>query len=173
MARNQARRSLDRAAALVAMAREAPTAATDPVSAHHVSLLAREAAASYRVAAAAFSEGSYHKVVVGAGESIEFAQQAIAFVLPSGSVIEQVAGGEVALVPSAPIRLAAAPIPSGASASDLSPRQITARIIGPVPFGAEPTDAGPPPPRVTVPFGVVPPEAGVPQGQPQAQFPSQ
>ena len=170
---NQARRTLDRAAALVAMAREAPPAASDPVSAHHVALLARQAAASYRVASAAYAEGSYRQVIAGAHESIDIAQQAIAFVLPSGSVIEQVVGGDVALVPAPAARPALVPVLNAALSAEVVPRQITARIIGPVPFGAEPTDAGPPPPQVPVPFGVVAPDAGIPQGQPQAQFPSQ
>ena len=103
--RSRARASLDRASAFVAMAREAPAAATDPASAHRASELAHESAAAFRLASADFAKGGYQKAIGSARRSIGAAQAAIsaALVTPPAqtvvvaTVVENVSGGDVAL----------------------------------------------------------------------------
>ncbi len=158
--RSRARSSLDRASAFVAMAREAPAAATDPASAHRASELAHESGAVLRLASAEFAKGGYQKAIGGARRSIGVAQAAIsaASVTPAqavvvATVVENVSGGNVAL--DAP----ADPTPDGTPAPvvrsryhgagpDAPPRPANWRVLGAVPFGSDPVQGVKPECRV-------------------------
>jgi hypothetical protein len=153
--RSRARASLDRAAAFVAMAREAPAAATDRASMHRASLLAHKSAVSYRSALADFAKGGYEKVIGAARRSIEVAEAAIASASGSApvataskpaettAVVEAVSGGDVALDTGDGVTPDSSPAPIVRSryhgpAPDAPPRPENWRVLGPVPFGTVP-----------------------------------
>ncbi len=175
--RTRARASLDRAAAFVAMAREAPAAATDPASAHRASVLAHESATAYRSASAEFARGAYQKVASGSRHSISLAQEAIASAssnpatnaTASATVVENVSGGDVA--PGAPADLTSDNSPAPViraryhgAGPDAPPRPANWRVLGAVPFGAAPVQgvqpngaAGLAGYATPAPFGIVSP----------------
>jgi hypothetical protein len=155
--RDRAAHSLERAGALAAMARRAPRAAPDAAVARRAAVLAQQSRAAYVTATAQFDAKAYAKADRSARTAMALAERAITASLGFAAGEETVEGGEVSITIAAPIPAAPAPAPA--------PRQIVARVIGPVPFGAEPVEPGPPPPRDSLPFGVVPPGAGVPQTQ--------
>jgi len=166
--RARARQNLDRAAAYVAMARQAPAAAPDVSIAHRAAQLARESAAAYNIAIAEFVAGSYHKVMLGSHRSIEAAHQAIASVLPAAPVVEAVATGEVSLEQTGEGEPPAASPPPrtryhGAS-PDAPPRPDNWRVLGPVPFGAAAVEPAASLQTTTHPFGLVSPSTTVPLG---------
>ncbi len=146
--RTRARANLDRAAAFVAMAREAPAAATDPASAHRASVLAHESATAYRSASAEFAKGAYQKVTSASRHSISLAQEAIASASAatsanSATVVENVSGGDVA--PGGPADLTSDNSPAPVvraryhgAGPDAPPRPANWRVLGAVPFGAAP-----------------------------------
>ncbi len=147
--RTRARANLDRAAAFVAMAREAPRAATDPASAHRASTLAHESAAAYRSASVEFAKGGYQKVTSASLHSISLAQEAIASAAPAANttgdvtVVESVSGGDVALGASADLMPDSTPAPVvrtryHGGGPDAPPRPANWRVLGPVPFGTVP-----------------------------------
>ena len=172
--RTRARASVDRAAAFVAMAREAPAAATDPASAHRASVLAHESATAYRSASAEFAKGAYQKVASAARHSISLAQEAITSASAATSasattVVENVSGGDVALGASADLTPESSPGPvvrsryHGAS-PDAPPRPENWRVLGAVPFGAAPVQGVQPNGAAALggyatpaPFGIVSP----------------
>ena len=157
--RARARENLDRAAAFVAMAREAPAAATDPTSAHQASALAHESATTYRSALAEFAKGAYQTVTSASLHSISLAQDAIASAsatqesstragamastTASATIVESVSGGDVALGASddlTPDSLSAPVVRTRyhGAGPDAPPRPANWRVLGPVPFGADP-----------------------------------
>ncbi len=171
--RSRARASLDRASALVAMAREAPAAATDPASAHRASELAHASAVAFRLASADFAKGGYQKAIGGALRSIGVAQSAIAAALVTppaqsvvvATVVENVSGGDVALHAPADLTPDGTPAPVVRSryhgaGPDAPPRPANWRVLGAVPFGTDPVQGVKPDAGsygTTAPFGVVPP----------------
>lgn len=155
--RTRAKENLDRAAAFVAMAREAPAAATDPASAHRASALAHESATAYRSASAEFGKGDYQKVTSAALHSISLAQGAIASASAAPvanasasasatrtrnvTVVESVSGGDVVLGAPADLTPDNSPAPVVRSryhgaGPDAPPRPANWRVLGAVPFGA-------------------------------------
>jgi hypothetical protein len=156
--RTRAREHLDRAAAFVAMAREAPAAATDPASAHRASALAHESATAYRSALAEFAKGAYQKVSSPSLRSIGLAQEAIASASAaaaattnasttaganSTTVVESVSGGDVVLGASADVTPDGSPAPVVRTryhgpGEEAPPRPANWRVLGAVPFGTEP-----------------------------------
>jgi len=179
--RSRARASLDRAAAFVAMAREAPAAATDPAGARRASVLAHKSADAYRSASADFAKGGYEKVIGGARRSIEVAQAAIASASASipvttaskpaetTAVVEAVSGGDVVLDAGDGVTPDSSPAPIvrgryHGPGPDAPPRPENWRVLGPVPFGTVPVQgvqpngaAGLGAYGTAAPFGIVSP----------------
>jgi hypothetical protein len=183
--RTRARESLDRAAAFVAMAREAPAAATDPASAHRASGLAHESATAYRSASAEFAKGDYQNVTSASLRSISLAQEAIASAsaapatnTPASTtasatggttIVESVSGGDVALEASADLTPDGSPAPAvrtryHGAGPDAPPRPANWRVLGAVPFGTVPVQgvqpngaAGLSGYATPAPFGIVSP----------------
>lgn len=175
---SRARQSLDRAEAYVAMARQAPAAATDPANAHRAVLLAREAAVAYRLASADYAAGGYHAVIVGARRSIEVAQQAIASALAAGPVVVSEAGGDVSIDASTAAPPDSTPPPRmryHGPSPDAPARPANWRVIGPIPFGAEPPheiQPNAPPVQLSRPYGTTSPFGVVSPAQSQAAPPT-
>ena len=157
--RARARENLGRASAFVAMAREAPAAATSPANAHRASALAHESATIYRSASAEFAKGAYQNVTSASLRSIRVAQAAIASAsaapaaTPAAStaasatrattIVENVSGGDVALGAPAdgtPDNSPATVVRSRyhGAGPDAPPRPANWRVLGAVPFGAAP-----------------------------------
>ena len=177
--RTRARSNLDRAAAFVAMAREAPAAATDPASARRASALAQESATIYRSALADFAKAAYQKVTSASLHSISLAQDAIASASTTTTasatagangttVVESVSGGDVSL--GAPADLtpdSSAPVVRSryhGAGPDAPPRPANWRVLGAVPFGTAPVQGVQPNGAAALggyatpaPFGIVSP----------------
>jgi hypothetical protein len=154
--RTRAKENLDRAAAFVAMAREAPAAATDPANVHRASALAQASATAYRSASAEFAKGAYQKVTSASLRSISLAQDAIASasaapssatantaprVATGTTIVENVSGGDVALgAPDFTPDNSAAPVVRSryhGAGPDAPSRPANWRVLGAVPFGAD------------------------------------
>ena len=180
--RTRAKEHLDRAAAFVAMAREAPAAATDPVNVHRAAALAHESATAYRSASAEFAKGAYQKVTSTSLHAISLAQDAIALASAAPArtttagtstartpaMVESVSGGDVA-VGAADLAPDGSPAPVVRSryhgaGPDAPPRPANWRVLGTVPFGASALQgvqpngaAGLGGYATTAPFGIVSP----------------
>ena len=143
-----------RAAAYVAMAREAPLASPTVRASRRSGGAARDAAAAYETALANYNAGYDQSARRDAERAIALAQDALAATLSgSGDLVTQVSGGELALpLPFAPPR---ADISMAATATPLPlPRSYVEAAM--LPFGVTPAGPGAPYMRDSLPFGVIP-----------------
>ena len=149
--RDRVEHTLRRADALTAMAHRAPQAAPDAALAKRATDLAAQSRTAYAAATTEFEAREYAKADRSARTAMSLAERAIAVSLGAAAGEETVETGEVVTV-AAPTSMPAAP-----PAPRIHPRGLP-KVVGPIPFGADPVSGAVPPLGNAMPFGTEAPE---------------